>query len=47
MLRNRAHRRGELVHYTLESAFLSASTLLLTLVTLLILLLGVFVFRAN
>jgi hypothetical protein len=47
MLRNRANRRGELVHHTLENVFLSASTLLITLFTLLILFLGVFVFRAS
>lgn len=39
------HRRGELIHTTIESAFLTAGTLLLTILTLLILFIGVLIFR--
>ena len=44
--RHRLHRRGDLIHNTVESAFLSATTLLLTLVTIVILFFVVFLSRA-
>ena len=47
MLRTSIHRRGVLIHHTIENVFLSATTLLITLLTLLILFLGVFVTRAG
>jgi|CZKE01.1.fsa_nt_gi hypothetical protein len=43
--RNRVHRRGELIHATIEGAFLTANTLLFTLLTLIVLFLGVLLFR--
>jgi hypothetical protein len=46
-LRSHGHRRGELIHTTIESAFLTASTLLFTLLTLIALFLGVLFFRAS
>ncbi|SPF54500.1 hypothetical protein SBA4_6410003 [Candidatus Sulfopaludibacter sp. SbA4] len=46
-LRHRMHRRGELFHTTLEGAFLSATSLILTLLTLIVLCVGVLVFRAG
>lgn len=46
-LYNRVHRRGELIHTTVESAFLTASSLLLTILVLLILFFGLFLSRAT
>ncbi len=45
--RSRVHRRGELIHNTVENAFITASTLLFTLVTLLVLFFAVFLSRAQ
>jgi hypothetical protein len=44
--RHRLHRRGELIHNSVESAFLSATTLIFTLVTIVILYFVVFLSRA-
>jgi len=44
--RHRLHRRGELIHNTVEGVFLSATTLLFTLLTLVILYFVVFLSRA-
>ena len=44
--RHRLHRRGDLIHNTVESAFLSATTLLFTLLTIVILYFVVFLSRA-
>jgi len=46
-VRHRFQRRGELFHTTLEGAFLSATSLFFTLLTLLVLYIGVLVFRAD
>ncbi|MBZ5724305.1 MAG: hypothetical protein LAP87_04850 [Acidobacteriia bacterium] len=45
--RSRMHRRGELIHNTVENAFLTASTLLFTLLTLFVLFFAVFLSRAE
>jgi hypothetical protein len=44
--RHRLHRRGDLIHNTVESAFLSATTLIFTLLTIVILYFVVFLSRA-
>ena len=44
--RHRLHRRGEFIHNTVEGVFLSATTLLFTLLTLVILYFVVFLSRA-
>jgi hypothetical protein len=46
-LRHRLHRRTEFFHTTLEGAFLSATSLVLTLLTLMALCIGLAVFRAG
>jgi hypothetical protein len=45
-MHSHVHRRGELIHTTIENAFLTASTLLFTLLTLVVLFFGVLIFRA-
>lgn len=45
-IRHRIHRRGDLLHTTFETAILSATTLIFTLLTLIVLCLGLLVFRA-
>ena len=45
--RHQLHRRGELIHNTLESAFLAATSLILTLLTLAVLFFAVFLSRAG
>lgn len=45
--RNRIHRRGTLIHTTVQGAFLTASTLLITLLTLVVLFFYVFLSRAQ
>jgi len=47
MLRKQIHRRGELIHTTIESAFLTAGSLLILILFLIFLFLGVFVSRAS
>jgi len=47
VLRHRIHQRGELIHNTVESAFLTAGSLLITLLTILVLFFGVFLSRAT
>jgi len=44
--RHRVQRRGVLIHNSVESAFLSATTLLFTLLTVVILFFVVFLSRA-
>ncbi len=46
-VRNRIHRRGDLIHNSVENAFLTASATLFTLLTLLIIYFGVFLSRAS
>ena len=46
-VRNRIHRRGDLIHNNVENAFLTASATLFTLLTLLIIYFGVFLSRAS
>ena len=46
-LRHRIHPRGHLFHNTLEGAFLTATSLVLTLLTLIALCVGLLVFRAD
>jgi hypothetical protein len=46
-VRHRNQRRGELLHTSLEGAILSASSLFFTLLALLVIYIGVLVFRAD
>jgi len=47
VLHNRFHHGGERIHNTIESALLSAGSLLFAVLTILILFLGVMVIRAT
>jgi hypothetical protein len=46
-LSHRLHRRGELMHQTVEGAILNAGAVIVTVFTIVILFFGIFAFRAS